>query len=88
MVFGNVRVNHFDILELDPRLMLDVRGCVYCQRTLGLKKCEWDRICKMRVSSAKSSMGIVEKFIFKIKSPCQQESAEIILRKVSRTVIE
>ena len=37
---------------------------------------------------AKSSMGVAEKFLFKIKSPCQQIGAEIVLRKVSRAMIE
>ena len=32
--------------------------------------------------------GVAEKFVFKIKSPCQQIGAEIILRKVSRAMIE
>jgi hypothetical protein len=42
----------------------------------------------MRVRSTESSMGVVEKLIFKIKSPRRQIVAEIIFRKVSRAVIE
>jgi hypothetical protein len=42
----------------------------------------------MRVRPAKNSMGVVEKLIFKIKSPRQQIVAEIVLRKVSRAMIE
>jgi hypothetical protein len=51
-------------------------------------KRKWDFICEMRIFPAKSSMRVVEKFISKIKSPSHQIVAEIILRKVSRAVIE
>ena len=42
----------------------------------------------MRICPAKSSMGVVEKLIFKIESPRQQIVAEIILRKASCAMIE
>ena len=59
------------------------KGMRILSENLKIGKCGRDYICKMRVSSAKSSMGIVTEFIFKIKSPRRQIGAEFILGKVS-----
>ena len=59
-MLGNVRLNHSTILVLDPRFMLDVRGCVYSRRTLGLLKRRTDAEAECTEDGRDGRIGATE----------------------------